>query len=60
MIDPVNKNIIRKYIFSDGIGVISRGLLERIKKELKLSKDVCSLQIRFLGYKGVVTLGNES
>lgn len=54
--------IIRNnYVFSDGIGKISASLAAKVAKKLQLSvhNAPCSYQIRFGGYKGVVTCWPE-
>ena len=44
------------YVFSDGIGKISKRVLDRIKASMNLEKEVCAFQIRFGGCKGVIAL----
>ncbi|KAL1482104.1 hypothetical protein MTO96_034027 [Rhipicephalus appendiculatus] len=44
------------YIFSDGIGMISRSLMRKVCKQLGLSELPSAIQIRYAGYKGVLCL----
>lgn len=44
-----------KYVFSDGIGMISADLAAEVAEKLSLTKNPpCAYQIRYAGYKGVV------
>uniref|UniRef100_A0A224Z809 RNA-dependent RNA polymerase n=1 Tax=Rhipicephalus zambeziensis TaxID=60191 RepID=A0A224Z809_9ACAR len=44
------------YIFSDGIGMISRSLMRKVCKQLGLPELPSAIQIRYAGYKGVLCL----
>ncbi|XP_049275098.1 uncharacterized protein LOC119404959 isoform X2 [Rhipicephalus sanguineus] len=44
------------YVFSDGIGMISRSLMRKACKQLGLAELPSAIQIRYAGYKGVLCL----
>ena len=48
-----------EYIFTDGIGKISKAKAEQICKKYFNSKYISAFQIRFAGYKGVVAIDNN-
>ncbi|KAH6941071.1 hypothetical protein HPB50_013214 [Hyalomma asiaticum] len=47
------------YVFSDGIGMISRSLMEKVCKQLGLEELPSAIQIRYAGYKGVLCMNPE-
>jgi hypothetical protein len=47
------------YLFTDGIGQISKDLFESICKQFKEVDINCCLQIRYKGAKGVLLLNEE-
>lgn len=47
------------YVFSDGIGMISRSLIEKACKQLGLEELPSAIQIRYAGYKGVLCMNPE-
>lgn len=49
--------MIKKYIFSDGIGTIDANLLKKIAKQLN-ANDICAIKCCYKGYKGVLSIGN--
>ncbi|XP_029824565.2 probable RNA-dependent RNA polymerase SHL2 [Ixodes scapularis] len=44
----------RPFIFSDGIGMISQPLLEKVCKKLEMAQIPSAIQIRYAGYKGML------
>ncbi|GAB2284906.1 RNA dependent RNA polymerase [Dionaea muscipula] len=55
-VDPGHPDIERNgYVFSDGIGIITRELAAEVASKLRLRDEApCAYQIRYAGYKGVV------
>lgn len=49
----------RPFIFSDGIGMISKQLLEKVCKKLEMAEVPSAIQIRYAGYKGMLCLNPE-
>ncbi|XP_075528530.1 uncharacterized protein LOC142560369 [Dermacentor variabilis] len=47
------------YVFSDGIGMISRSLMAKACEQLGLEELPSAIQIRYAGYKGVLCLNPE-
>ncbi|CAF0965632.1 unnamed protein product, partial [Didymodactylos carnosus] len=45
-----------KHCFTDGIGIVSKQLCEKLSKQLKLEHPACAFQIRFGGSKGMICL----
>ena len=53
------EDIVRgKYVFSDGIGLIRYDLAEKVAAHMGISFVPSAFQIRFAGYKGVVSAAN--
>ncbi|KAH6941070.1 hypothetical protein HPB50_013213 [Hyalomma asiaticum] len=50
---PISKN---PYVFSDGIGMVSRALLEKVYEKLGIEDEPSAIQIRYAGYKGMLCL----
>ncbi|XP_029826663.2 probable RNA-dependent RNA polymerase 1 [Ixodes scapularis] len=46
----------KEFSFSDGIGMISASLMEKVCKKVGLSYVPCAIQIRYAGYKGMLCL----
>ncbi|XP_077499515.1 uncharacterized protein LOC144110476 isoform X2 [Amblyomma americanum] len=44
------------YIFSDGIGMVSRSLLNKVCQKLGIRGEPSAIQIRYAGFKGMVCL----
>ncbi|XP_077500092.1 uncharacterized protein LOC144110897 [Amblyomma americanum] len=55
-IHPVSEN---PYIFSDGIGMISKSLMTKVCEQLGLAEVPSAIQIRYAGYKGMLSLNPE-
>ena len=49
-----------KYIFSDGIGMLTYNLAKEIADQMRLAKAPSAFQIRFAGFKGVLSVNPES
>ncbi|XP_067121769.1 uncharacterized protein [Centruroides vittatus] len=45
-----------EYIFSDGIGKISLSLARKVYKKLKFTNEPSAMQIRYAGFKGMLTV----
>lgn len=50
---PMSKN---PYVFSDGIGMMSRSLLQKVCQKLGIKDEPSAIQIRYAGYKGMLCL----
>uniref|UniRef100_A0AC35FR66 RNA-dependent RNA polymerase n=1 Tax=Panagrolaimus sp. PS1159 TaxID=55785 RepID=A0AC35FR66_9BILA len=50
----------KPYCFSDGVGLISQKFAEQICKKLDLSYTASAFQIRYAGYKGMVSVDPKS
>ncbi|KAH7934737.1 uncharacterized protein LOC119404960 [Rhipicephalus sanguineus] len=50
---PKSKN---PYVFSDGIGMVSRSLLQKVCQKLGIEDEPSAIQIRYAGYKGMLCL----
>ncbi|XP_037556026.1 uncharacterized protein LOC119432954 [Dermacentor silvarum] len=50
---PISKN---PYVFSDGIGMMSRSLLQKVCQKLGIKDEPSAIQIRYAGYKGMLCL----
>ncbi|CAN7999514.1 unnamed protein product [Ixodes hexagonus] len=44
----------RAFVFSDGIGMISSSLMQKVCKKLEMAKAPSAIQIRYAGYKGML------
>ena len=55
-IDVLNKTINKNLLFTDGIGKISRDLIDKIGIKLKLHEELGAIQVRYLGAKGVLAV----
>ncbi|XP_037288524.2 uncharacterized protein LOC119181398 [Rhipicephalus microplus] len=50
---PMSKN---PYVFSDGIGMVSRSLLQKVCQKLGIEDEPSAIQIRYAGCKGMLCL----
>ncbi|KAH9366507.1 hypothetical protein HPB48_018078 [Haemaphysalis longicornis] len=48
----------KPYVFSDGIGMISESLMEKVCSKLDLTEVPSAIQIRYAGYKGMLCMNN--
>ena len=54
-----NKKINKTLNFTDGIGIISSNLIEKISTRLKLHEELGAIQVRYLGAKGVLVVDDS-
>ncbi|GIY00390.1 RNA-dependent RNA polymerase 6 [Caerostris extrusa] len=52
----LNPETSAPYVFSDGIGKISRQMADKVRKNLRHGSDCCAFQIRYSGCKGMLVL----
>ncbi|KAL3252336.1 hypothetical protein MRX96_017656 [Rhipicephalus microplus] len=48
----------KPYVFSDGIGMISESLMEKVCAKLDMAQVPSAIQIRYAGYKGMLCTNN--
>ncbi|KAH7934916.1 hypothetical protein HPB52_001988 [Rhipicephalus sanguineus] len=48
----------KRYVFSDGIGVISESLMKKVCAKLDMAQVPSAIQIRYAGYKGMLCTNN--